>query len=394
MDSVTTCFMVEKDDFSSALSWVARSLASKPTQPILRGIHITAGEEYVEFAGFDYEVSTKIRIPATVTEPGEFLVAGRILADIVSALPGKPISVKVSDSSVLLTCGSSHFTLPAMNVEDYPALPDLPQVTGRIQPGEFMNAISQVAVAAGSDDAMPMLTGIYMEVDGAKATLVATDRFRLAVRELTWEPEDSAIKAHVLVPAKTLADTSRTLDAHSQDPIVLAMGGSETVGSEGLLGILGNQRQTTTRLIDGDFPNYGPLLPKTHTTIAAVDVKALIEAIRRVSLVGDRNPQVKLDFSEGQVRLSSGQNEIGEAEETLPAEVWGEPLLIAFTARYLLDGLNAVKSDKVYFGFTMSTRPAIITPTPEVVPTQSEDGTFPALNTPFTYLIMPTRLPG
>ncbi|WP_337447308.1 DNA polymerase III subunit beta [Corynebacterium pseudokroppenstedtii] len=387
-------FRVAKDDLSAALSWVARSLASKPTQPILRGVMMTADDDGLLLAGFDYEVSTRVRISAEVLEPGQVLVAGKLANDIIGSLPHKDVAISVDGTKVHVTCGQSNFELPAMTIEDYPELPALPEETGHIDPHVFTAAIGQVASAAGKDDSMPMLTGIKMEVKGDNVVLAATDRFRLAVREFTWEPSSPDVDAEILIPARTLADSARTLDTRLNDPIQLAMGAAQEVGKDGLLGIVSENRQTTTRLIDADFPKFRPLLPKSHSSMAIVEIAPLLDAIRRVSLVAERNAQVKLEFSEDQLVLSAGGSEAGTAEETLPAQFAGEPLLIAFNANYLKEGLASIDTKNVVFGFTQPSRPAILIPEPETMPEQDSDGQFPTPSTYFTYLLMPVRLPG
>ena len=387
-------FRVAKDDLSAALSWVARSLASKPTQPILRGVMMTADDDGLLLAGFDYEVSTRVRISAEVLEPGQVLVAGKLANDIIGSLPHKDVAISVDGTKVHVTCGQSNFELPAMTIEDYPELPALPEETGHIDPHVFTAAIGQVASAAGKDDSMPMLTGIKMEVKGDNVVLAATDRFRLAVREFTWEPSSPDVDAEILIPARTLADSARTLDTRLNDPIQLAMGAAQDVGKDGLLGIVSENRQTTTRLIDADFPKFRPLLPKSHSSMAIVEIAPLLDAIRRVSLVAERNAQVKLEFSEDQLILSAGGSEAGTAEETLPAQFAGEPLLIAFNANYLKEGLASIDTKNVVFGFTQPSRPAILIPEPETMPEQDSDGQFPTPSTYFTYLLMPVRLPG
>ena len=394
MVSNSMSFTAAKDDLSSALSWVARSLPSKPSQPILRGVLITADDDGLTMSGFDYEVSTEVKISADVHQPGKVLVAGKLANDIIGSLPAKPIEVKVEDSSVVVKCGSSTFHLPAMTLDEYPELPQLPATTGSIDPNLFTTAISQVAIAAGKDDSMPMLTGVRMEVDGDEIVLAATDRFRLAVRTLNWDPADSQVKAEILIPAKTLADTARTVDTHLNDPVTVAMGQAAEAGTEGMLGIVADTRKTTTRLLDSDFPKFRPLLPKTHTSIASVEISPLVDAIRRVSLVAERNAQIRMRFDDGQVTLSAGGSDAGTAEETLPANFVGSELEIAFNSNYLKDGLSAITTSRVVFGFTEPSRPAILVPEPEELPQPQADGSIATPETDFTYLLMPVRLPG
>ncbi|GAA1472503.1 DNA polymerase III subunit beta [Corynebacterium felinum] len=395
MDVNAVAFQVAKDDLASAVSWVARNLPAKPTQPVLRAMLITADDEGLEFAGFDYEVSTKVRIPAEVTQPGRIAVAGKLIAEITATLPSKPVKVFVEGSTVQLECGSSRFELPSIPLDDYPTLPTLPAVTGAINPRLFIDAVTQVAAAAGRDDTLPMLTGIHMEISGENITLTATDRFRLALRTLQWVPALADAEAKLLIPAKNLVENARTLDANSSEPVEIAVGTGENIGAEGLFGIHIDDRQTTTRMLDADFPNVAPLLPKVHKSMASIEISELQNAIKRVSLVADRNAQIRMQFSKGQVILSAGGSDAGHAEEAVPcAYSSDEELLIAFNPGYLRDGLNVIRTDRVVFGFTEPSRPAILIPEPEVFPEANEEGMFPTPETEFTYLLMPVRLPG
>ena len=390
-------FRAPKNELADAVSWVARSLPARPAQAILRGMVITADDNGLELAGYDYEVSTQVRIPAEVAETGRFAVNGKLFADIIAKLPNKPIDVTVDGSRAKVSCGSSKFDLPLMNLDDYPQLPSVPAVTGTIDPNLFTEAISQVAVAAGRDETLPMLTGIRMEVTGKQVVLAATDRFRLAVRSFEWEPAQDDVEAALLIPSKTLSETARTLDTSSSEPVQFAVGtgSSEEIGSDGLLGVIDRDRQTTTRLLDAEFPKFRPLLPKTHTAIANIEIQPLLEAIQRVALLADRSAQIRMSFSEGQVELSAGGAEEGSAQEVVPCAFVGEDsLMIAFNYGYLKDGLSAVHTPRVVIGFTQPSRPAILIPEPEELPEADADGNFPTPETDFTYLLMPVRLPG
>ena len=395
MDDNNVSFRVHKDDLSDAVAWVARNLPTKNTQPVLRAVVITADDTGLELAGFDYEVSTRVRISAEVAEPGRVAVAGKLMADIVSNMPAKPVEVSVDNSRLLLQGGSARFELPLMPLDDYPVLPELPEVTGTLDTSTFVNAVTQVASAAGRDDTLPMLTGVHMEIAGNQVKLAATDRFRLALRSLEWDPVASDVQAKLLVPAKTLLDNARTLDSHLQDPVEIAVGTGENVGGDGLFGLHSQNRETTTRMLDAEFPNIQPLLPKTHTSMASVEIAPLVEAIRRVSLVADRNAQLRMHFKPGEVSLYASGADSGEATESLQCAFTGaDELLIAFNSGYLRDGLSVIPTKRVVFGFTEASRPAIMIPEPEEMPEAGADGTFETPATDFTYLLMPVRLPG
>lgn len=396
MEQTEVRIRAAKDDLAGAVSWVARNLPARPTQPILRGMIFLADDNGLQLAGYDYEVSTQIRISAEVDEPGRFAVNGKLVSDIVSKLPNKQVEMHFDGTKVIVRCGSSRFELPSLTLEDYPQLPEAPAATGTVDAALLAEAIGQVALAAGKDESLPMLTGIRMETEGNEVTLAATDRFRLAVRSFEWEqiPEG---ETKLLIPAKTFAETARTLDTTSSEPVTLAFGdGSDDreVGSEGMLAILADPRRTTTRLLDAEFPKFRPLLPKQHSSMAVARVDQLQDAIRRVSLMADHGAQIRMDFSDGQVVLSAHGDEVGHAEETVTCNFYGEPLLIAFNPQYLLEGLSAVRSHRVLLGFTQPSRPAILIPEPEDIPELGEDGFYPTPETDFTYLLMPVRLPG
>src|SRR6201991_4759075 len=187
-------FRLVREDFADAVAWVARNLPNRPTVPVLAGVLLTGSDEGLTISGFDYEVSAEVQVAAEIAAPGSVLVSGRLLSDITRALPAKPVDVSVEGTRVSLTCGSARFSLPTLAVEDYPALPTLPEDTGVIASELFAEATGQVAIAAGRDDTLPMLTGIRVEILGEKVVLAATDRFRLSVRELTLTQERAGIQ--------------------------------------------------------------------------------------------------------------------------------------------------------------------------------------------------------
>lgn len=399
MDVATTTvgsdlkFRLVREDFADAVAWVARNLPSRPTVPVLAGILLTGSDDGLTISGFDYEVSAEVQVPAEIASPGSVLVSGRLLSDITRSLPAKPVDVSVEGSRVSLSCGSARFSLPAMAVEDYPTLPTLPEETGVISADLFGEAIGQVAVAAGRDDTLPMLTGIRVEISGETVVLAATDRFRLAVRELKWSTSSPSLEAAVLVPAKTLAEAAKAGTSGSE--VHLALGAGSAVGKEGLLGIRSAGKRSTTRLLDAEFPKFRQLLPSEHTAVATIAVAELTEAIKRVALVADRGAQVRMEFREGGVlHLSAGADDVGRAEEDLAVEFAGEPLTIAFNPTYLTDGLGSLHTDRVTFGFTTPSRPAVLRPTGEDDVHGSGTGPFPAVETDYVYLLMPVRLPG
>ncbi|GAA1966485.1 DNA polymerase III subunit beta [Amycolatopsis minnesotensis] len=373
---------VERDGLADAVAWVARSLPSRPPVPVLGGVLLDAGSDgatdALTVSGFDYEVSATVGVSATIADGGRMLVSGRLLADITKSLPAQPVEISVDGARASITCGSARFSLPTMPVEDYPQLPSQPAHAGELTGDAFGQAVTQVAVAAGKDDTLPMLTGMRLEISGSSLTLVATDRFRLAMREFEWKPADGLEDAAVLVPARTLAEAAKSLGA-SGATVSLAL-----ASGEGLLGLSGSGRSTTTRLLDAEFPPYRRLLPDSHTSRAVIEVSALAESIKRVSLVAERGTQVRLEFADGTLRLSAGGDDEGSAEEELQVQYEGDPVTIAFNPGYLVDGLGALHADRAELTFTTPNRPALLKPADE------EGNAVPG----YLYLLMPVRLPG
>lgn len=384
-------FRVERDVLADAAAWVARSLPARPPVPVLGGVLVEAttgaAGDRLMVSGFDYETSARVELDGTVGDPGRVLVSGRLLADITRALPSKPVDLVVDGARATISCGSSRFSLPTMPVEDYPQLPAMPQIAGTAQADLLAEAVGQVVVAAGRDDTLPMLTGIRMEIEGAKLTLAATDRFRLAVRELEWTPEDPALESAVLIPARTLSEVTKTLSGAGTVEIALSAG-------DGMLGITGGGRRATTRLLDAEFPAFRRLIPTEHTTAAVVEVAALVEAVKRVALVTDRVAQVRMEFSEDGLRLAAGGDDVGSAEEELPCELEGEQLTIAFNPGYLLDAFGALHTERAQMTFTTPNRPALVRPVP-AAPAEDGEGSGAAEPVPgYLHLLMPVRLPG
>lgn len=385
-------FRVERDALADAVSWAARSLSTRPTVPVLAGLLLTVDNDSLSVSGFDLEASTEVDLPVAAAEPGQALVSGRLLADITKALPPHPVDVAVDGSRLSIECGAARFTLPCMPVEDYPKLPSMPSTAGTVAAAEFATAVGQVAIAAGRDDTLPMLTGVRLEIDGPKLTLAATDRYRLAVRELAWNPDNpSADAVQVLVPARTLADAAKSL-AHS-DTLTLALSSGGT--GEGIMGFTGTTdgraSRTTTRLLDATFPPYRSLLPTEWASTAEITIAPLVEAVKRVALVADRNAPVRLEFADGSVALSAGgdaSSDGGRAEEQLEVGYEGDPITTAFNPQFLLDGLNSLVGGTARMLFTSSNKPVVLRPTP------AGEEHVAAGGSEYTYLIMPVRLPG
>src|SRR4051794_2204449 len=300
---------IERDPLADAVAWAARILPQKSQLPVLAGLRLDADSAgALRLSGFDYEVSAEAELDVMVAEAGSVLVPGRLLADITRSLPGQPVDIATEGSRVQVSCGSARFTLPTLPLDEYPTLPSMPEVAGTIGSDAFAAAVTSAAVAAGRDDTLPVLTGIRIEIDGEDVTLAATDRYRLAVRTLRWKPVDPALQATALVPARTLAEAAKSLTSGAEVTLALATGGT----GEGMLGLSGGSRRTTTRLLDGEFPKYRSLLPDTAAATATIDTNALTETVRRVSLVATRTSPVRLSFSADGLVLEAGG--LGEGE--------------------------------------------------------------------------------
>jgi DNA polymerase III subunit beta len=383
---------VERDVLADAVAWTARALPARPTVPVLAGMRLHAGAD-LTLSSFDYDVSAKAAIPVITEEEGSVLVSGRLLAEISRSLPAKPVQITAEGGKAVLSCGSATFTLLTMPEDEYPALPEMPPAAGTVGSDAFASAVSQSATAAGRDDTLPALTGVRIEIEGDTLTLISTDRYRLAVRELRWTPARPDLSAAVLVPARALAETARALTSGAEVAIALALPGEEDsaeqgsgiggTSGDGMIGFEGGGRQATTRLLGGEFPRHQALLPNHVNSTAEMSTSVLAEAVKRVALVAERNTAVRLAFSPGQLVLEAGTGEEAQAVEVLEAGYDSDELSIAFNPQYLLDGLAAIDSDTVRMSFTEPGKPALITGKP------AQDG-----QPDYRYLLMPIRLAG
>src|SRR6266567_4333779 len=375
----------------------ARALPSRPVVPVLAGLLLEAGDGLV-LSCFDYEVSARVRIDAEVAEPGTALVPGRLLAEIIRSLPSQSAEFTSAADAVSLVCGSAEFMLVTLPLEEFPALPEPP--------------------SAGRDDTLPMLTGVCLDFDGEKITLAATDRYRLAVREIPWAPADPALRAAALVPARTLADVARTMAAGV--PVTIAFGasgagnavtagagqrssqpgGGEPRPAEGMISFAGGGRRLTARLIAGEFIRYRSRFPSEFSCRAEVPAGPFTEAVRRVSLVAERARQVRLTFASGEVVVEAQAEGRARAVETVAADFEGDEPVISFNPHYLLDGLAAVAVDasprgsgtsgdasgevppesggRIRIEFTSPAKPALITWAPGAVSAAGDQHAVPA----------------
>jgi DNA polymerase-3 subunit beta len=381
---------LERDVLADAVQWAARSLPLRPSVPILAGLLVKADSEGVTFSSFDYETSARIQVGAEVTEEGEALVSGRLLADISRSLPAKPVEITADESRMELVCGSARFTLQTLPVGDYPSLPSMPESTGTVRSDAFAQAVAQVVVAAGRDELLPVFTGVRVEIDGDLISLLATDRYRMALKELRWNPASTQASATALVPAKVLSDTSKSMVAGEDITLSLATSGS----GDGIIGFEGHgaagQRETTTRLLDGEFPKVRHIMNTPELMNVRVNTADLIAAAKRVALVAERNTSLRMLIGDGMITLEAATGDQAQASEAVEATVeqhgGGEPAVVAagFNPTYLLDALGAFDTPYVNFAFTAPSKPCQLTGLAEL------DG---EPRTDYRHVIMLMRLP-
>ena len=370
-------FVVERDLLVDAVNWVSKSISSRPITTALLGIVIEVTDE-ITLSGSDLETSAKAKLKAEISQKGKVLVPGRLLAEISRALPAKPITFNLEGSRVLVTAANAKFTLPTLPLVEYPTLPELPTASGSLNSDLFATAVNQVAIAAGKDDSLPTLTGVFVEINKNQITLAATDRYRLAVRELNWSATDSNIETTSLLRARTLAEAAKSLIGTSQVTIALPA----TTTNENLVGFISEGKSMTSRVLDGSFPPFRHLLPNNSTADAIIEVAPLLDSVRRVALVTDKTVPLRLNFSNNTLQLEAGTGDEATATEKLDINYKGEDINIAFNPTFLTDGLTAINTAFVHITFTGANKPAVLTG-------QTEAGSAPITN--YKYLLMPMR---
>lgn len=347
-------FTIDRETFANAINWVARTLPSRPVNPILGGIHLgtTADERALTLQAYDYEVSASIELPgAEIHSAGESLVSGRLLAAISRAFPKKPVEFAHNGSVVGIKCGTADFTLPTMNAHDFPLLPVCADQIGTVDAEVFAEAAAQTVVAASNDGAVMQIACVCLELTGDDTlTMFATDKHRVAMRELPWTVTDDAalpVGQQFLVPTRAIGEIGR-------------MGGTEVALSltDNLLGITGGERRTTTRLIDAQFPDCRRVIPAEHAAIAVINVGEVAESVNRAALLDEREfPRVRLEFGDGLLNLTGGKEGIGAIREDIAVDFAGEPIALWVNPRYLTDALTSLRADKAYVAFAGARRP-------------------------------------
>ena len=345
-------FQVNRDVLSEAVSFAVRLLPQRTTTPVLGGILIEADANAVRLSVFDHEVSAQVEIIAQVETSGRTLVPGRLLSDIATKLPNAPVEFQLDGTKVHVTCGSTKFALPIMDVAAYPTLPEIPAVSGSISGEAFANAVSQIAVAASKDDVTPVLTGVQIEASEKSLSFVATDRYRVALREAAWNGTKAAEGAIALVPARTLQEVAKTFGNQGDIQISIA----KTDDRE-MIAFKANNRSVTSLLLKGNFPPVKSLFPSDIDNYAVVTTQDLIDSTRRVSLVLEREAPLRFNFEEGKVSLEATGNETAQASESISAELEGKEIVVSLKPQFLIDGLAGLHSEFVKIAFTNNDNP-------------------------------------
>jgi DNA polymerase III subunit beta len=361
-------FRCDRDALSEALQTVQRGVSSRPGIPALTGVFMEARSEgELTLTTTDLEVSARLSIDVQVTEPGVALVPARLLADTVKSLSDAPVEFESDQAQAQIRCAAYEGSLRLLPSEDFPSLQPPAGVRVEVDAVTFAEAVAQVGRAASKDEARPVLTGVLLEVSREGVTLVSTDSYRLAVRDLV---ATSGGEAKVIVPERALAEAGRAAAAIEKGELEIFLDDSQ-------VSVRSGRFMLTSRLIEGEFPNYRTLLPEAYESRLTVSRQQLIDAVRRVGLLARDTTPVRLEFNALGVKLSSSSPDLGQAVEAVEARYEGEDLTAAFNPHYLADGLAAAVGDTVRLEVRDGLKPGIVRG-------EGDD---------FTYLVMPVRLP-
>jgi DNA polymerase III subunit beta len=327
-------------DLAAATAWVSHALPTHPVNAVLHGVllHADSDTGLLHLSAFNHDTSAATTIAATVNTSGRVLVSGALLHTIAKLLPTGPVTMALHGSSLTLTAGQAHLSLPTLPIEDYPPLPTPPTYIGEVNATEFDRAVRDVAVAACTDTGSSTLFGVLVEISRDTALrLVATDRWRLAVRDLPWQPtlDAPAQPVTVRVDSRDLVGICKHL-ATPGGTIRLA-----TSPDGRLFGLSDTTRHATVSTFDGQFPDYRQSTPTPSggEPAATVATAELVSAVKRAAVFTERDNQIRLDFTPDTVEVSGGQHDCGHGREPVPTEFDGQPVGIAFNAQYLLDAV-------------------------------------------------------
>ena len=361
---------VAKDDLAAKLAVVARGVSTRTTVLVLGGIQLRAEAGQLHLAATDMEVSLRTAVDAHVADEGTVVVPGRLLLDIARSLPDSDVTIehKPEEAAVTVVAGTANYRLHTYSSEDFPRLPEInTDALYAIERDALVETVARVGRSASRDESRPVLTGILVRFEPGRIVMAATDSYRLAVKETPVEAALPDLEA--IIPARALQELTRI--ATGADEVQLGLQENHVV-----FGV--DATWLTTRRIDGQFPNYRQLLPEQFEYELALPREELLEVVRRVSLMAQRNSPLRLRFADGDLTVSAVTQDVGEARESLPAPFTGEPMEIGFNAEFLRDGLDSVDSDTVKFKLISPLRPAVLEG-------ESDD---------YVYLIMPIRLAG
>jgi DNA polymerase-3 subunit beta len=353
---------------SEALQTVQRGVSSRPGIPALTGVHMAAAPGGgLTLTTTDLEVSARLAIDVQVSEEGVALVPARLLSDTVKSLSDAPVDFESDQAQAQIRCAAYEGALRLLPAEDFPSLQPPSGTRVVVEAGAFAEAVGQVARAASKDEARPVLTGVLLEISREGVTLVSTDSYRLAVRDLI---ATSAGEAKAIVPERAMSEAGRAAQSVEKSEIELLVDESQVTFQVG-------QFMLTSRLIEGEFPNYRQLLPEAYENRLTVSRQQLTDAVHRVGLLARDTSPVRLEFNALGVKLSSSSPDLGQAVEAVEARYEGEDMTAAFNPHYLADGLSAASGETVRLEVRDGLKPGI-------VKGEADD---------FTYLVMPVRLP-
>jgi len=361
-------FRCDRDALSEALQTVQRGVSSRPGIPALTGVLLEAAEDgRLTLTTTDLEVSARLAVDVQVTEAGVALVPARLLADTVKSLSNAPVEFETDQSQARIRCAAYEGALRLLPAEDFPGLQEPGGTRVEAQAAAFAEAVSQVGRAASRDEARPVLTGVLVEVSREGCVLVATDSYRLAVRDLVASADG---EAKAIVPERALSEAGRAAATDEKGTVQILVDESQISFRAGGLTL-------TSRLIEGEFPNYRQLLPEGHESRLSVSRQQLLDAVRRVGLLARDTTPVRMEFNALGVRLSTSSPDVGQAVETVEARYEGEDLTVAFNPGYLVDGLTAATGESVRLDVRDGLKPGVV---------HGEGDEF-------SYLVMPVRLP-
>jgi DNA polymerase-3 subunit beta len=374
---------VHRDVFAEAVSFAVKLLPQRTTLPILSGVLMNAHDGSLILSSFDYEVSARTTVSADVAQDGQVLVSGRLLSDIAQRLPQQDVHLELDGSSIKVLCGTAKFSLLTMPLEEYPQLPEVSGQVGEVSGQEFSDAIAQVSPAASRDDVTPVITGVLLHLNGSELSLMATDRYRVAVRNVKWASSESLTNVAALVPSRTLAEVGKTF--HNAETVTVTI---STGGDRELVAFSAADRTVTSLLIKGSFPPVQRLFPETIDNHAVVNTAELIEATRRVSLVIEREAPLRYSFTADGVLLEALGSEQAQASETTDGHLVGNECIVSLKPQFLIDGLSHTGSEFARIGFTPTDNPN--KPGPVLITAQiSKDGdSVPT----YRYLLQPNLL--